>query len=50
MYNENRFRVLLQANPQTADELLAAAQANVDERWRRLTELSRSVSEESEAT
>jgi pyruvate-ferredoxin/flavodoxin oxidoreductase len=33
MYMENRFRLLANSNPQAADELLHAAQDNVETRW-----------------
>jgi len=35
MYNEARFKMLTQTNPDVASHLLAAAQRDVDERWRR---------------
>jgi pyruvate-ferredoxin/flavodoxin oxidoreductase len=34
MYNENRFRMLSQAHPETAERLAAIAQENVVERWK----------------
>jgi pyruvate-ferredoxin/flavodoxin oxidoreductase len=36
-YNENRYRILQQANPVVAEELMAAAQAEVKERWQMYT-------------
>jgi pyruvate-ferredoxin/flavodoxin oxidoreductase len=41
MYNENRFRVLLQSNPQGAAQLLSAAQAGVEARWQKYEELAK---------
>jgi pyruvate-ferredoxin/flavodoxin oxidoreductase len=41
MYNENRFRVLLQSNPQVAAQLLSAAQAGVEARWQKYEELAK---------
>ena len=40
MYNENRYRMLLQSSPETAERLLIAAQAHVAARWQRLTDLA----------
>jgi pyruvate-ferredoxin/flavodoxin oxidoreductase len=40
IYNENRYRMLLQSNPQAAERLLALAQKNVNERWHRLQDLA----------
>ena len=34
MYNENRFRMLTQTNPDVAEKLAILAQKNVNERWR----------------
>lgn len=34
MYNENRFRMLSQAHPETAERLAGIAQENVIERWK----------------
>ncbi|MDH4036946.1 MAG: pyruvate:ferredoxin (flavodoxin) oxidoreductase [Candidatus Krumholzibacteria bacterium] len=36
IYNESRYRMLLRSNPEHAALLLKGAQANVDERWKRL--------------
>jgi pyruvate-ferredoxin/flavodoxin oxidoreductase len=36
IYNEGRYRMLLRSNPEHAALLLEGAQANVDERWKRL--------------
>src|SRR5690606_29761925 len=44
-YNENRYRMLAQSDPETADELLQAAQEFVDDRWRRYEQLARSHQE-----
>jgi len=40
-YNENRYRVLEQTNPVAAAELMAQAQAAVNERWQKYTELAK---------
>jgi len=40
MYNENRYRVLLQSSPETAERLLTAAQAHVTARWQHLADLA----------
>jgi len=40
MYNENRYRMLLQSSPETAERLLVAAQAHVAARWQRLADLA----------
>ncbi|MCB0180746.1 MAG: pyruvate:ferredoxin (flavodoxin) oxidoreductase, partial [Anaerolineae bacterium] len=40
IYNENRYRILLQSDPQRAAELLADAQAAVNARWEKYTELA----------
>jgi pyruvate-ferredoxin/flavodoxin oxidoreductase len=34
MYNENRFRMLSQAHPETAERLAGIAQTNAIERWK----------------
>jgi pyruvate-ferredoxin/flavodoxin oxidoreductase len=34
IYNETRYRMLVQSNPESAARLLTLAQASVDERWR----------------
>jgi pyruvate-ferredoxin/flavodoxin oxidoreductase len=39
-YNENRYRILEQTNPLVAAQLMAAAQATVDERWKVYAELA----------
>jgi pyruvate-ferredoxin/flavodoxin oxidoreductase len=39
-YNENRYRVLLQSSPETAERLLTAAQAHVTARWQHLADLA----------
>jgi pyruvate-ferredoxin/flavodoxin oxidoreductase len=36
VYNESRYRMLLQSHPEEAARLLERAQLNVDERWKRL--------------
>ncbi|HEU4364308.1 MAG TPA: pyruvate:ferredoxin (flavodoxin) oxidoreductase [Candidatus Krumholzibacteria bacterium] len=36
IYNESRYRMLLQSHPEEAARLLEHAQADVDERWKRL--------------
>ncbi|GIV77592.1 pyruvate:ferredoxin (flavodoxin) oxidoreductase [Litorilinea aerophila] len=41
-YNENRYRMLTQTDPEAAERLLQAAQEAVWERWRRYEELARS--------
>jgi pyruvate-ferredoxin/flavodoxin oxidoreductase len=41
MYNENRFRMLLQSNPQTATRLLAEAQAGVETRWQKYEQMAK---------
>jgi pyruvate-ferredoxin/flavodoxin oxidoreductase len=40
-YNENRYRVLEQSSPSVAAELLAAAQATIQERWRKVEQLAK---------
>ena len=40
IYNENRYRMLLQSNPVAAERLLAAAQAHVNERWQHFQDLA----------
>ena len=40
MYNENRFRILRQSDPQAAAHLLAEAQRVVDERWQKYEEMA----------
>jgi pyruvate-ferredoxin/flavodoxin oxidoreductase len=37
---EARFAMLLHSDPKRADELLALAQADADERWRHYTQLA----------
>ena len=39
-YNENRYRILEQTNPVVAAQLMKAAQATVNERWKVYTELA----------
>ena len=39
-YNENRYRMLQQTNPEAADALMAEAQKELWERWHRLEELA----------
>jgi pyruvate-ferredoxin/flavodoxin oxidoreductase len=39
-YNENRYRILQQVNPVVAEELMEAAQAAVNERWKTYAELA----------
>jgi pyruvate-ferredoxin/flavodoxin oxidoreductase len=46
IYNENRYRMLRQSNPETAAQLLEMAQANVNERWQRLQDLAALTHEE----
>jgi pyruvate-ferredoxin/flavodoxin oxidoreductase len=41
IYNENRYRMLVQSDPQAAEQLLAMAQRNVAERWNKYEHLSR---------
>jgi pyruvate-ferredoxin/flavodoxin oxidoreductase len=41
LYNENRYRMLVQSDPQAAERLLALAQQTVEERWRKYEHLSR---------
>jgi pyruvate-ferredoxin/flavodoxin oxidoreductase len=43
MYNENRYRMLVQSKPDVAATLLEAAQANVDARWEHLQQFLASV-------
>jgi pyruvate-ferredoxin/flavodoxin oxidoreductase len=43
MYNENRYRMLVQSKPDVAAALLEAAQANVDARWEHLRQFLASV-------
>ena len=40
IYNENRYRMLVQSNPAAAEKLLAAAQAHVNERWQHIQNLA----------
>ena len=40
-YNENRYRMLVKSNPEVAKELLADAQAAVNERWRKYEEMAK---------
>ena len=40
IYNENRYRMLLQSDPQRAAELLAEAQAAVNARWEKYSEMA----------
>ena len=40
IYNENRYRILAQSDPATADTLLAAGQEVVNAQWARLTEMA----------
>ena len=40
VYNETRYKMLAQSNPEVARHLLADAQADVNKRWRRLVDLS----------
>jgi pyruvate-ferredoxin/flavodoxin oxidoreductase len=42
-YNENRYRMLAQANPDAARALLAEAQQAVNERWRAYEERAKTV-------
>ncbi len=46
MQEENRFRVLQRSNPDRAAELLEAAQAQVDARWKRLEEMATAKGED----
>jgi pyruvate-ferredoxin/flavodoxin oxidoreductase len=41
MYNENRFRMLLQSDPQTAARLMAEAQAGVETHWQKYEQLAK---------
>jgi pyruvate-ferredoxin/flavodoxin oxidoreductase len=40
VYNENRYRMLVQSNPAAAERLLQAAQKHVNEHWKQLEELA----------
>jgi len=40
-YNETRYRMLEQSDPETAARLLAEAQEAVNERWRRYEQLAK---------
>jgi pyruvate-ferredoxin/flavodoxin oxidoreductase len=40
IYTENRYRMLVQSNPEAAAELLAKAQEDVKERWRTYEQLA----------
>ncbi|MCB0062075.1 MAG: pyruvate:ferredoxin (flavodoxin) oxidoreductase [Caldilineaceae bacterium] len=41
IYNENRYRILSQSDPATAEELLAAGQEAVMTQWKRLEEMAK---------
>ena len=41
VYNETRYKMLLQSNPQVAELLLSEAEADVQRRWNRLVQLSK---------
>jgi pyruvate-ferredoxin/flavodoxin oxidoreductase len=41
VYNETRYKMLVQANPQAAAELLAEAQQDVQERWRKYEQMAK---------
>jgi len=41
MYNEGRFRILSKTDPDTAEELLDAAQKAVEERWREYEQMAK---------
>lgn len=41
IYNENRYRILTQSDPATADALLEAGQAAVKAQWERLAEMAK---------
>jgi pyruvate-ferredoxin/flavodoxin oxidoreductase len=45
MYNENRFRMLTQSNPEVAEELAAQAQENVEERWEMYEHMAKTEAE-----
>ena len=40
IYNETRYRMLVQSNPQAAKRLLALAEESVKERWQRYQQLA----------
>ncbi len=42
VYNENRYRMLVQSDPEAADELIKEAQAFVNERWRKYEAMAKS--------
>ncbi len=44
MYNENRFRMLTQSNPDVAEKLAVLAQKNVTERWQMYERMARQES------
>jgi pyruvate-ferredoxin/flavodoxin oxidoreductase len=44
-YNENRYRMLAQSDPQAAEELLKKAQEFVNQRWRKYEELAKTPQE-----
>jgi pyruvate-ferredoxin/flavodoxin oxidoreductase len=45
VYNENRYRMLAQSDPEAAEELIKEAQEFVNERWRKYAELAKSSTE-----
>jgi pyruvate-ferredoxin/flavodoxin oxidoreductase len=45
IYQENRYRMLLQSNPATAAQLLEQAQAGVHERWQKYQQLAEAETE-----
>jgi pyruvate-ferredoxin/flavodoxin oxidoreductase len=42
-YNENRYRMLTQSDPEAAERLLAAAQAAVKERWQKYEQMANAM-------
>jgi pyruvate-ferredoxin/flavodoxin oxidoreductase len=48
IYNETRYRMLAQSNPETAAELLQRAQDAVNERWHRYEQLAKSQQRDGE--
>jgi pyruvate-ferredoxin/flavodoxin oxidoreductase len=47
-YNETRYRVLLQSNPQTAEKLMTEAQADVQARWQDYSRMAAAGTERKE--
>ena len=44
-YNENRYRMLTQSDPQSAEALMLLAQEFVNQRWRKYEELAKTPQE-----